>query len=115
CLIQFRSRLVKFYSFPFWVFGPKLKDRVVLVFAYNPVGSIKNIFKTIKYGTNKGMRSWKDDLSARQMAQVASYIKSLKGTKPANPKEPQGELYVEEATPVKPVADSSKNTNSKPG
>ncbi len=90
--------------------GPNLTDDYWL---YG--GSIKNIFKTIKYGTNKGMRSWKDDLSARQMAQVASYIKSLKGTKPANPKEPQGELYVEEATPVKPVADSSKNTNSKPG
>ena len=90
--------------------GPNLTDDYWL---YG--GSIKNIFKTIKYGTNKGMRSWKDDLSARQIAQVASYIKSLKGTKPANPKEPQGELYVEEATPVKPVADSSKNTNSKPG
>lgn len=68
-------------------------------------GSITNIFKTIKYGTNKGMRSWKDDLSAKQMAQVASYVKSLHGTKPANPKEPQGELYTEE--PIKAAADST--------
>ena len=30
------------------------------------------------------------------MAQVASYIKSLHGTNPPNPKEPQGELYKEE-------------------
>ncbi len=90
--------------------GPNLTDDYWL---YG--GSIKNIFKTIKYGTNKGMRSWKDDLSAKQMAQVASYIKSLKGTKPANPKEPQGELYVEEAAPVKPAADSLKNTTSKSG
>jgi cytochrome c oxidase cbb3-type subunit 3 len=45
------------------------------------------------------MRSWKDDLSAKQIAQLASYVKSLKGTKPAVPKEPQGELYKEEATP----------------
>ena len=70
-------------------------------------GSVKNIFKTIKYGTSKGMRSWKDDLSAKQMAQVASYVKSLKGTKPANPREPQGELYQEEAAPAKPAADSA--------
>lgn len=90
--------------------GPNLTDDYWL---YG--GSIKNIFKTIKYGTNKGMRSWKDDLSAKQMAQVASYIKSLKGTRPANPKEPQGELYVEEATPVKPVADSLKNATDKSG
>ena len=68
-------------------------------------GNIKDIFKTIKYGTNKGMRSWKDDLSARQMAQVASYVKSLKGTKPANPKDPQGDLYKEEA--AAPVADTA--------
>lgn len=68
-------------------------------------GNIKNIFKTIKYGTNKGMRSWKDDLSAKQMAQVSSYVKSLIGTKPANPKDPQGELYKEEV--AAPVADTA--------
>lgn len=68
-------------------------------------GSIQNIFKTIKYGTSKGMRSWKDDLSAKQMAQVASYVKSLKGSKPANPKEPQGELYQE--APAAPAADTA--------
>lgn len=74
--------------------GPNLTDDYWL---YG--GSIKDIFKTIKYGTSKGMRSWKDDLSAKQIAQLASYVKSLKGTKPAVPKEPQGELYKEEATP----------------
>ncbi|MEQ1675197.1 MAG: cbb3-type cytochrome c oxidase N-terminal domain-containing protein [Chitinophagaceae bacterium] len=82
--------------------GPNLTDDYWL---YG--GSIKDIFKTIKYGTTKGMRSWKDDLSAKQIAQVASYVKSLQGTKPANPKAPQGELYKEEATP-KAVTDSVK-------
>ena len=48
------------------------------------------------------MRSWKDDLSAKQIAQLVGYVKSLKGSKPANPKEPQGELYKEASdTPVK--------------
>ena len=59
-------------------------------------GSIKDVFKTIKYGTNKGMRSWKDDFSPVQLAQIASYIKSINGTNPPNPKEQQGELYKEE-------------------
>jgi cytochrome c oxidase cbb3-type subunit 3 len=81
--------------------GPNLTDNYWL---YG--GSIRDIFKTIKYGTSKGMRSWKDDLSAKQIAQVSSYIMSLKGTKPANPKEPQGELYKEEPL-SKPVADSA--------
>ncbi len=81
--------------------GPNLTDDYWL---YG--GSVKDIFKTIKYGTNKGMRSWKDDLSAKQIAQVSSYVKSLQGTKPANPKEAQGELYKEELTPA-PVKDST--------
>jgi cytochrome c oxidase cbb3-type subunit III len=72
--------------------GPNLVDNYWL---YG--GGIKDLFKTIKYGTNKGMRSWKDDLSPKQIAQVSSYVLSLKGTKPANPRDPQGELYVETA------------------
>lgn len=75
--------------------GPNLTDEYWL---YG--GGVKEIFKTIKYGTSKGMRSWKDDLSAKQIAQLTSYIKTLKGSKPATPKEPQGELYKEEAAPA---------------
>lgn len=88
--------------------GPNLTDNYWL---YG--GGIKDIFKTIKYGTNKGMRSWKDDLSSKQIAQVASYVKSLKGTKPPNPKEPQGTLYEETAvsdTAKKAAADTAKAT-----
>jgi len=82
--------------------GPNLTDDYWL---YG--GGIKDIFKTIKYGTSKGMKSWKDDLSPKQIAQVASYVKSLKGTKPANPREKQGELYIEEPAP-KATKDSAK-------
>ena len=88
--------------------GPNLTDDY---WVYG--GSIKNIFNTIKYGTSKGMRSWKDDLSAKQMAQVASYVKMLRGTNPPNPKEPQGELYKEEAAPAAPVKDSASGDNKK--
>lgn len=61
-------------------------------------GKINDVFKTIKYGrTEKGMRSWKEDMSPVQMAQLASYVKSLKGTNPPNAKEPQGDKYEEGA------------------
>ncbi|MCF8422862.1 MAG: c-type cytochrome [Bacteroidia bacterium] len=65
-------------------------------------GSVQDIFKTIKYGwVEKGMKSWKEDLSPMQMAQVTSFIKSLRGTNPPNGKAPQGDLFIESgATPI---------------
>lgn len=70
-------------------------------------GGIKDIFKTLKYGwQEKGMKSWKDDFSPVQMAQLSSFVKSLKGTKPPTPKEAQGDLYTEvtDSTAVKAIA-----------
>ena len=76
-------------------------------------GSIQDIFKTLKYGwPEKGMKSWKDDYSPVQLAQIASFVKSLHGTKPATPKEPQGELYKEENT-IAPATDSLKKDSAK--
>jgi cytochrome c oxidase cbb3-type subunit 3 len=73
--------------------GPNLVDEYWL-----HGGSISDVFKSIKYGwPEKGMKSWKDDYSPAQIAQLASYIKSIKGTKPATAKEPQGEVYQEQA------------------
>lgn len=73
--------------------GPNLTDNYWI-----HKGSISDIFKSIKYGwPEKGMKSWKDDFSSLQIAQLASYIESLKGTNPAGAKEPQGELYEEVA------------------
>ncbi len=86
--------------------GPNLTDQYWL-----HGGGIKDIFKSIKYGwPDKGMKSWKDDYSPVQIAQLASYVKSLQGTKPAKAKEPQGALYDEKAaTPANtPAADSTK-------
>lgn len=72
-------------------------------------GGLQDVFKSIKYGwQDKGMKSWKDDFSPKQIQSLASYILSLKGTKPANPKEKQGELYVEAATTAAaPTQDST--------
>jgi cytochrome c oxidase cbb3-type subunit 3 len=65
-------------------------------------GNIKDLFKTIKYGVSgKGMKSWQQELSPQMMAKVASYIKTLAGTNPPNPKAPEGDVYVEAgAAPV---------------
>ena len=59
-------------------------------------GGIKNVFKVIKYGvTKKGMLVWQNQLNPNQMQAVASYVISLHGTKPANPKAPEGEMWKE--------------------
>lgn len=66
--------------------GPNLTDEYWL-----HGGSVQDVFKSIKYGwVDKGMKSWKDDFSPSQIAQIASYILSLQGTHPANAKAPQG-------------------------
>ena len=74
--------------------GPNLTDKYWL-----HGGGIKNVFSTIKYGViEKGMISWKDQLTPPDMQQVASYIISLEGTNPPNGKEPQGDEWKEETT-----------------
>lgn len=57
-------------------------------------GSINDIFSIVKYGVpQKGMIAWQSTLKPTDMRDVSSYIMTFKGTVPANPKEPQGELY----------------------
>lgn len=81
--------------------GPNLTDDYWL-----HGGSIQDLFKTLKYGwVEKGMKAWKEDLSPMQMAQIASFIKTLKGTNPLNPKAPQGDLYTEAG--AAPISDST--------
>jgi len=62
-------------------------------------GGIKNVFKVIKYGVvEKGMIAWQTQLGPNQMQEVASYVLSFHGTTPAAPKQPEGEIWVEEKT-----------------
>lgn len=74
----------------YWLYGNKISD----------------IFKTIKYGAENGMKSWKDELTPVEMQQVASFIKTLYGTNPPNPKEPQGDFY-EEGDMEEPAAEGT--------
>ncbi len=71
--------------------GPNLTDQYWL-----HGGSLQDVFKSIKYGwPSKGMKSWKDDFSPVQLAQLASFVRSLQGSAPAAPKEAQGDIYIE--------------------
>jgi cytochrome c oxidase cbb3-type subunit 3 len=66
--------------------GPNLTDEYWI-----HGGTVNNIFKTIKYGIpEKGMIAWEKTLTVQQTSDVSNFILSLSGTKPANPKEPQG-------------------------
>jgi cytochrome c oxidase cbb3-type subunit 3 len=82
--------------------GPNLTDEYWI-----HGGGVKDIFKTIKYGyPDKGMQSWQTTYSPVQMQQLATYIRTLKGTNPPNPKAPQGDLYKEVAV----IKDSAATT-----
>ena len=79
--------------------GPNLTDR-----SWLHGGEIKDIFKTVKYGVpEKGMVPWEQTLTPGQIAEVSSYIITLRDSKPANPKPAQGvevEKYESEAAPA---------------
>ncbi len=84
--------------------GPNLTDDYWL-----HGGSMKDLFKTIKYGVpEKGMPTWQASIKPTDIQSLSSYIKTLKGTNPANPKAPQGDLFKEDAAPA--AADSSTAT-----
>lgn len=87
--------------------GPNLTDEYWL-----HGGSIQDIFRVTKYGIpEKGMIPWQDQLSPEEMQQVSSFIKSLQGTTPANPKEPQGEKYIPEEADEEEAEESEENVS----
>ncbi|WP_348810942.1 cbb3-type cytochrome c oxidase N-terminal domain-containing protein [Flavobacterium maritimum] len=74
--------------------GPNLTDDQWIL-----GGGIKNLFHTINNGgrDGKGMIAWKGTLKPKEMQKVASYIISLKGSNPVDPKAPEGEVWVDDA------------------
>ncbi|WP_264537034.1 cbb3-type cytochrome c oxidase N-terminal domain-containing protein [Flavobacterium sp. N1736] len=73
--------------------GPNLTDNHWIL-----GGGIKNLFHTITNGgrDGKGMISWKGTLKPKEIQKVASYILSLQGSNPKDPKESEGEIWVDE-------------------
>lgn len=82
--------------------GPNLTDKHWIL-----GGGIKNVFNTISEGgrDGKGMVAWKANLKPIEMAQVASYVLQFQGTTPANPKDAEGDIWVDES------AESSDDTS----
>ena len=73
--------------------GPNLADEYWIL-----GGGIKNIFTTITEGgrDGKGMVSWSNELKPRERAQVASYVLSLQGTTPKEPKAAEGSIWTQD-------------------
>lgn len=84
--------------------GPNLTDDQWIL-----GGGIKNVFHTLVNGgrDGKGMISWKGTLKPKEMQQVASYVLSLKGSNPKDPKAPEGEVWVD---PNAPKTDAATTT-----
>ena len=76
--------------------GPNLTDAHWIL-----GGGIKNVFNTISEGgrAGKGMVPWKTELKPSEMAQVASYVLSLQGTTPAEPKAAEGDIWIDPDAP----------------
>jgi cytochrome c oxidase cbb3-type subunit III len=73
--------------------GPNLTDDYWL-----HKGSLNDIYATIKNGyPDKGMQAWNTKFNPKEMSQLASYIKSIRGAKTPNAKLPQGDMYAETA------------------
>ncbi|WP_203255785.1 cbb3-type cytochrome c oxidase N-terminal domain-containing protein [Hyunsoonleella ulvae] len=77
--------------------GPNLTDKHWIL-----GGGIKNVFNTISEGgrSGKGMIPWKAQLKPSQIAKVASYVLTLQGTTPANPKAAEGDIWVDESEEI---------------
>ena len=78
-------------------------------------GGIKNLFHTITNGgrDGKGMIAWKGTLKPKEIQAVASYVISLRGSNPKDPKAPDGEIWVDENAPktasaIAPATDSTQ-------
>jgi cytochrome c oxidase cbb3-type subunit III len=76
--------------------GPNLTDDYWL-----HKGSLNDIYRSIKLGyPDKGMQSWSNDYTPKEMSFLASYIKTMRGTNPPGAKAAQGDLFAEDAAPT---------------
>ncbi|WP_299532648.1 cbb3-type cytochrome c oxidase N-terminal domain-containing protein [Ulvibacterium sp.] len=87
--------------------GPNLTDQNWIL-----GGGIKNVFNTISEGgrDGKGMVAWKNVLKPAEMAQVASYLLTFQGTTPANPKAPEGDIWIDPDAPAMELPEQSKDS-----
>lgn len=77
-------------------------------------GGIKNLFHTVTNGgrDGKGMIAWKGTLKPKEIQKVTSYILSLQGSNPKDPKAPDGEIWVDDSAPAQGAADTKNDTTA---
>ncbi|MCL4235934.1 MAG: c-type cytochrome, partial [Deltaproteobacteria bacterium] len=76
----------------YWIHGAKLMDLVKVITEGVPA---------------KGMIPWKGQLSDKEIMQLAAYIRTLRGTTPANPKAPQGDLWAIDGIKAEKTGDAA--------
>ena len=70
--------------------GPNLTDKYWI----HGTGSLADIYKVLDEGViDKGMAAWGQNLGKEKVLSILSYITQLQGTRPHNPKAPQGKEY----------------------
>lgn len=75
--------------------GPNLADD-----SWQHGGQVRQVFNTIVNGVPaKGMPPWGRAIAPEEIAALVSYIRSVQGTTPANPKTPEREPVVAEPLP----------------
>ena len=75
--------------------GPNLTDN-----RWIHGGSVEQIFQSVAKGwPAKGMPPWGRALKPEELSALVSYVRSLQGSNPPNPRAPEGEPFVAEAIP----------------
>ncbi len=90
--------------------GPNLTDNQWIL-----GGGIKNVFHTITNGgrDGKGMIAWsKSGMKPKDIQLVASYVLSLQGSNPKDPKPSEGEVWVDENAPKSQTATAAKGDST---
>jgi cytochrome c oxidase cbb3-type subunit 3 len=86
--------------------GPNLTDDYWL-----HKGSLNDVYHTLKVGyPDKGMQSWAIKFNPKEMSEIASFVKTLRGTNPPNAKAKQGDLFVETTNGSVAIKDPTAKT-----
>lgn len=63
-------------------------------------GSVEQIFQTVAKGwPSKGMPPWGRAVTPEELAALVSYLRSLQGSHPANPRPAEGDVFAPEPVP----------------
>jgi cytochrome c oxidase cbb3-type subunit 3 len=84
--------------------GPNLTDKYWVL-----GGSIKDVFNTITEGgrSGKGMIAWKDQLKPTEIQKIASYLHSIQGSNPKDPKPTESDAVLYKAEGAETVVDTT--------